>query len=113
MTQGPPHVIIMDIRRAPTPPVTHLRSHASWIAQHGETMRKSLLGVVFVADSPMLRGALEALFWMQPMPTKSIVAARMDTAVRALRPLLAEQGISEHVPAFADDPTEMGEPISP
>lgn len=110
---GGPIFSLMDIRRAPTPPLEHMKRHAAFFRDHAELIEDTVTGVVFVAQSPMLRGALKALFWMQEPPTPVKVARDLDEALVVLRAWLAEVGITESVEHLDDDPAARGDAIQP
>jgi hypothetical protein len=48
-------------------------------------MRKYSLGAALVITSPVVRGMLKALLWMQPMPQPHIVCGTTEEALRWLR----------------------------
>ena len=110
---GAPLFVVMDIRRAPTPPLDHLKRHAAFFKEHAELIRGAVTGVVFVAQSPMLRGALKALFWMQAPPTDVSVARDLDDARELLRPMLTAAGVKGAAEPFDDNPATQGEEIRP
>lgn len=104
---------LIDIRRAPTPPLEHMKRHAAFFRDHDALIERTVTGVVFVAQSPMLRGALKALFWMQEPPTSVRVARDLDEALGILRPWFAETKLDANVESLADDPVTHGEAIAP
>lgn len=107
-----PYAVILDIRTAATPPLNHLKAQAAFFREHGDTISASILGAVFVADSPMLRGALKALFWMQEPPTRTLVLRSLDEAKNEIATWLEEAGVSSSIPPFEDNPAIHGQGIA-
>lgn len=110
---GAPLFVLLDLRRAPTPPLEHIKRHAAFVADQELLIRAALTGIVFVARSPMVRGALKALFWMQAPPTRVSVDRDLDEAMTTLASLLAEVRVDRAVAPFEDDPATSGELIRP
>ncbi len=104
---------LMDLRRAATPPLEHLKRHAAFFRERAALIERTMTGVVFVSRSPMLRGALTALFWMQEPPTAVKVARDLDEALGILRPMFAETKVDAYMASLEDDPTTHGKAIAP
>jgi hypothetical protein len=62
-----------------------MRRQAAWIKEHEPTLRKLSLGAALVITSPVVRGMLKALLWMQPMPQPHLVCATPEQALAWLR----------------------------
>lgn len=56
---------------------------AQWIARDTELMQATAVGVGFVLDSVLVRGALTAVFWLSRMPVPHRVHASLDQALLA------------------------------
>jgi hypothetical protein len=62
-----------------------LRRQAEWIKTNQELLRRYSLGAALVIQSPIVRGMLKAILWIQPMPQPHAVFPRVDDALRWLR----------------------------
>jgi hypothetical protein len=62
-----------------------LRKQAAWIKEHEPLLRKYSLGAALVITSPVVRGMLKALLWMQPMPQPHFVCGTTEEALHWLR----------------------------
>jgi hypothetical protein len=62
-----------------------LRRQADWIKQNIELLRRYSVGAALVIHSPVVRGMLKAVLWIQPMPQPNIVCADVSEALRWLR----------------------------
>jgi hypothetical protein len=62
-----------------------LRKQAMWIKEHEQLLRKYSLGAALVITSPVVRGMLKALLWMQPMPQPHFVCSSPEEALVWLR----------------------------
>lgn len=58
-----------------------MRRQAAWIKQHHASLREQSLGVALVISSPMLRGVLKAILWLQPMPQPHTVCSTAEEAL--------------------------------
>ena len=106
-----PFIVIVDARSGGTPPVAHLKLHAAFLRRNADALRQGLLGVVFLASKPMVRGALKALFWLQPSTVQVEVRSSLSEGLVVAAEWLAERGVATHVPSFVDDPAVHGERI--
>lgn len=104
---------LMDIRRAPTPPLEHMKRHAAFFREHDALIERTVTGVVFVAQSPMLRGALKAVFWMQEPPVQVEVARDLDEALGILQRWFVETKLNASMEFLEDDPATHGKAIAP
>ena len=62
-----------------------LRKQAAWIKEHEPLLRKYSVGAALVITSPVVRGMLKALLWMQPMPQPHYVCSSTAEALVWLR----------------------------
>jgi hypothetical protein len=62
-----------------------LRRQAEWLKRHEPLIRKYSVGVALVITSPVIRGMLKALLWIQPMPQPHIVCNTTEEALHWLR----------------------------
>lgn len=80
--ERPLNAIVYDARRSGTPSAVQRRLQAEWMKEHEALIRSRNAGVAFVIESALIRGALTAILWMQPMATEHTVVATMDEALR-------------------------------
>ena len=83
--EGRPFGLVCDSRGAEAPPAVHRKLQADFIAQHGRLIRSLNLGTAFVIDSVLLRGALTAILWLQPLPCPHFVSGDVEEARRWAR----------------------------
>ncbi len=74
------YVAIIDLREAATPTPRFVRSQAAAQKAHLEELRAYCLGVAFVIQSAMLRGALRAILHLQDLPSPYIVVKTIEDA---------------------------------
>lgn len=74
------YAIVYDMRRAALPTAHERRILADFARSEGPKLRRSCVGVVFVVESALIRGALVAMFWLQPMTVEHYVADRPEAA---------------------------------
>ncbi|HEX9105168.1 MAG TPA: hypothetical protein VF997_23315 [Polyangia bacterium] len=75
-----------------------LRRQADWIKQNQELLRRYSLGAALVIQSPIVRGMLKAILWIQPMPQPHAVFPTVEGALRWLREQVARAKLSIAVP---------------
>lgn len=71
---------VLDATRAGRSPATQRRKQAEWMKANEPTLKKYSAGYAFVIDSALVRGALTAILWLQPMPAAHIVVATIQEA---------------------------------
>jgi len=74
-------VILVDGSVQLVPPPTVRKLQAEWIAENREALRATTAGMGFVVPGRLTRGAMQALFWMVPLPVPSTAHERMDLAL--------------------------------
>jgi hypothetical protein len=67
-----------------------LRRQADWIKQNQDLLRRYSLGAALVIQSPIVRGMLKAILWIQPMPQPYAVFSTVEGALGWLREQLAK-----------------------
>ena len=70
-----------------------LRRQSAWMKANAERLREASLGVALVLSSPLQRGLLKAILWMQPMPQAHHVTADLDDALRWIGDRLHSAGL--------------------
>ena len=79
-----------------------LRRQADWIKAHHDDLRKLSLGVALVIASPVVRGMLKAVLWLQPIPQPHVVVPSIAQALPWLRTRLAERKLRTSLPEPED-----------
>lgn len=83
-------VVVIDAMRAGETRPTQRKQQADWQRQHREALALYSLGTSFAIDSAVIRGALTAILWVQPLPHPHFVATSLADAERwAVAQLLA------------------------
>ena len=90
-------VTLVDAMNAAHLQPSHRKLQAEWQKQHVEVLKKYSLGTVFAISSPVVRGFLTAILWVQPLPHPHHVAASRADAERWAVAQLRAAGLS--VPA--------------
>ncbi len=75
-----PYVGLIDLVRAQTPSARFVRKQASAMARYEEAIATYCRGTAFVANSPMIRGAIRAVLHLQRLPCPRFVTATNDAA---------------------------------
>lgn len=78
-----PHVILLDCTAAHLPSTSTRRRHLEWQAAHRDLIRAGVGGVAFVIPSAVIRGALTAALWMQPLEAPHVVVRTRREALSA------------------------------
>ena len=52
---------------------------------NAQNLKDNALGVALVISSPVVRGMLKAILWMQPMPQPHVVCATVEEGLAWLR----------------------------
>jgi hypothetical protein len=76
-----------------------VKRQAAWIRDHQDELRRASLGVALVLTSPVARGILKAVLWMQPMPQPHKVCATIEEALDWVRGRFANARIRVDLPA--------------
>src|SRR5256885_16434994 len=75
-----------------------LRRQAEWLKQHRDEVARMSLGAALVIESPIVRGMLKALLWLQPMPQPHFVTNSIAPALAWLRVRLREGNLYPDLP---------------
>lgn len=73
-------VTILDARRSTGTTAAQRRKQAEWLRENDAALRSYSLGTAFVITSPIVRGVLTAILWMQPMPAPHSIVATLTEA---------------------------------
>jgi hypothetical protein len=86
-------VTILDARQSGRSPATQRKKQAAWISAHENLLRQYSLGTAFVITSPLVRGVLTAILWLQPLPSDYTVVGTMAEAERWAHERLRSAGL--------------------
>ena len=88
------HVLIIDVNQAEAGSSLQRRRQALWQEQHVAYFRRHVIAGIFVARSPILRGAIRAVGWIKPFPYPTCEVDDIEPAiVRAVELLEADGGL--------------------
>jgi hypothetical protein len=76
------HAIILDGRACGPMPPSQRKLQADWQREYAELARRFTLGVAFLSASPIMRGVLTAILWMQPIASPYTVLSTWAEAER-------------------------------
>jgi hypothetical protein len=86
-------VMVIDAMRAGTTQPTQRKQQAEWQRQHEKALAAYSLGTAFAIGSAIVRGALTAILWVQPLPNPHFVAASLADAERWAAARLLDAGL--------------------
>jgi hypothetical protein len=79
-----PYVILFDARASGMPSAKQRQRMAEYMREREAELRRLCKRGVFVISSPLIRGALTAILWLQPLPFPHEVVSSMEDAERIL-----------------------------
>jgi hypothetical protein len=94
LTRNSKMVAILDARAAIRNPPSQRQKQADWIRANEELLRQHSLGTAFVLTSPLVRGVMNAILWLQPLPTEYTVVGTLEEAERWAEDRLQSAGSS-------------------
>ncbi len=74
------NVTVLDARQSGSPPAKQRAKQAAWMKDNRALLEQYSCGSAFVISSPIVRGALTAILWLQPMPVAHTVVATLAEA---------------------------------
>jgi len=80
--RGEQYVAVIDLLEAATPSTRFIRGQAAAMGKHADVLSRRCVGMAFVIESAMLRGALRAIFHLQGPPSPHIVVRTVEAAMR-------------------------------
>ena len=80
LDRGERYAIVLDARTATPPQAAQRRMQADMMKAEHVRLGKLCVGGAFVIPSPLVRGALTAILWIQPLPWEHTVVADLTTA---------------------------------
>lgn len=94
-------VTVLDARASARAPATQRKRQAAWIKEHESLLRRYSLGTAFVITSPLVRGVLTAILWLQQLPTPHTVVATIAEAERWATEQFRRAGVTAPPPPAA------------
>jgi hypothetical protein len=84
-------VMIIDVDNATRGTATQRQAQAEWQEKHQEYFKRHVICGIFIATSPIVRGALRAVGWIKPFPYPHEITGNVVDAVKiAVKKLEAE-----------------------
>ena len=80
MMSGRRYALVLDALDAAVPTPPQRRLQAEFIAEHRAQMATACVAVAFVIGNSLVRGALTAILWFQPMPVQHAVFGNVAAA---------------------------------
>jgi len=93
LARGKRTIVVIDASMGMRPTATQRKLQADWINDHAALLGASCLGIAFVIPSPLVRGALTAIFWVAQMPIPHTVHGTLSQAVGWATARLDEFGV--------------------
>ena len=91
--QGP-RAILMDATQCGYVSSYARKRQAEWMRTNTSSTRRETLGVAFALDAPLVRGALTAILWLEPLSCPYAVVRDEVTAMARCRSWLEAHGLS-------------------
>lgn len=104
LARGEPNAMVMDARRSARSPAIQRKLQADWIKEREALLRRLSCGTAFVITSPLVRGVLTAILWLQPMPQPHTVVATPEEAEAWAIAKLRARGLTVTSPGDAAPP---------
>jgi hypothetical protein len=86
-------VTLLDATRSDATPAAQRRRQAEWLKTHDAELRRYSLGTAFVIRSPIVRGVLTAILWIQPMSVPYTVVATRNEGEAWAAEMLSRAGL--------------------
>lgn len=93
-----PRVVLVDATKCGYVSSYARRRQAEWIRTHEELIRTSTLGVAFALNTPLVRGALTAILWLEPLSCPYVVVRDAATALTRCTTWLENHGLAMQAP---------------
>ncbi|NUP13162.1 MAG: STAS/SEC14 domain-containing protein [Polyangiaceae bacterium] len=84
-----PYAVVLDARASDRTPAVQRKLQADWLTQHRSELARYCVGNAFVITSPLVRGVLTAILWLQPLPVPYVVCSSLEAARKWARDRLA------------------------
>jgi hypothetical protein len=87
-------VTILDATLSDQTPAGQRKRQAQWLERHADDLARYSLGTAFVIKSALVRGALTAIFWIQPIQGAHVVVGTLPEAETWARARLHDAGLA-------------------
>jgi hypothetical protein len=94
LSQGKPYAVLLDASDAGVPSSAQRKLQADFIRDNAVVMGAVCVGGAFIIQSTLVRGALTAILWLQPMPFRHVVVGTVAEGEAWCRGRLTAAGIS-------------------
>lgn len=88
---GHRHVLILDVNKAERGSSLQRQRQAQWQEEHAAYFRRHVIAAIFVASSPIVRGAIRAVGWLKPFPYDTHQFEDVEAAIGKAVELLVAQ----------------------
>ena len=73
LARGQRYSIVLDATRAERPTAVQRKLQAEFVSANAATLKRLCVGGAFAIASPIVRGALQAILWVAPLPFEHVV----------------------------------------
>jgi hypothetical protein len=84
---------VFDARHARPLDVRLVEKKAKWMDDNAQRLKRLNVGIAFVIPSPMIRGVLQAILWLHPIPQPYNVCDAMPQALDWIARRLRQNGL--------------------
>jgi hypothetical protein len=93
LDRASPYALIMDATRSTSTPAKQRSLQAEWMKANHAKLERYSVGTAFVMTSPVVRGMLTAILWLQPLAAPHTVVATRREADVWVREQLRRAGV--------------------
>lgn len=93
LEQNKRYGILLDALDADAPTAKQRSLQATWMKEREARLRERCVGGAFAIGSPIIRGALTAILWLQPLPFPHAVFGTTSEAERWVRTRLRDADV--------------------
>ena len=80
LAKGERYGIVFDATQAGRPTAVQRRMQSEWIQANDALLRKLCVGGAFAISSALVRGAMQAILWVSPLPFEHVVVEKVADA---------------------------------
>lgn len=88
------YALLLDASRAAVPSATIRQLKADFLRERAGVLGALCVGGAFVLASPAIRGAMSAIFWLQPLPYPHVVVGSVAEGERWCRERVKADGLA-------------------
>ncbi|WNG35114.1 STAS/SEC14 domain-containing protein [Archangium violaceum] len=81
LSRNQPHVLLMDLSKAGGLSTHQRQRLAEWLQHHEERVERTLLGIAYVTQSPLIQLAMNVVLYMRRPAYPYILVSREDEAL--------------------------------